>query len=162
MNRHVGLLEDWLQPDFADIKTLFDYVKRSRVVLDNPGYRSALANSALVYLTDSEKKESDSVNASAGVVGGLCRIAICAGLARRARIVGAVLASKNGVETFKKLLKIVDGEPGWASSISMPEAKSLFSELGLSLEEILADEAMRQEAVSRSSAAILSTLVHEA
>ena len=155
-------LEAWLQPDVADIRPLFDYVRSSRVVQDNPGYSNALANVDLVYLTNPAESKSNEVNAGAIASGGRFKIAICAGLARQARIAGTALASKDAVVTFKRLLKIVDGEPGWAASISMQEAKKLFSALGLSLDRILADEAMRQEAVARSSAAILATLAHEA
>ena len=152
-------LEAWLQPDFDDIKTLFDYIRGSRLVLENPVYRAALEKVDVVYLTDPANPESNEVNAGAGEK----KITLNAGFVRLARIAGSALAADlGGGAVFKRLLDVVFDNPAWADSITMDEATDLFIALGLRHDAIIVDEAMRHEAVDRSSAAILATLAHEA
>lgn len=152
-------LEAWLQPDFDDIKTLFDYIRGSRLVLENPVYRAALEKVDVVYLTDPANPESNEVNAGAGEK----KITLNAGFVRLARIAGSALAADlGGGAVFKRLLDVVFDNPAWADSITMDEATDLFVALGLRHDAIIVDEAMRHEAVDRSSAAILATLAHEA
>lgn len=153
-----GSVEAWLQPGFDDIKTLFDYIRQSHVVTDNPKYRAALDKVNLVYLTDSENPKSNSVNASANDR----KITLCAGFVRQARIAGSALAATNGIEIFGCLRKVVDDNSDWADSITIDEAKELFTAVGLRYDAIIADESVRQESVDRSSAAILACLAHEA
>lgn len=155
-----GSLESWLQPGFDDIKMLFDYIRGSRIVRDNPVYSAALDKVDLVFLTDPADPESNTVNAGAHRGGG--KITLNAGFARQAKIAGSALAAANGVEVFKRLLSAVHNNPEWAYSITMDEAKELFSAIGLRHDAIITDESMRHEAVDRSSAAILATLAHEA
>lgn len=152
-------LEAWLQPDFDDIKTLFDYIRGSRLVLENPVYRAALEKVDVVYLTDPANPESNEVNAGAGEK----KITLNAGFVRLARIAGSALAADlGGGAVFKRLLDVVFDNPAWADSITMDEATDLFIALGLRHDAIIVDEAMRHEAIDRSSAAILATLAHEA
>lgn len=152
-------LEAWLQPDFDDIKMLFDYVCGSRIVLDNPAYRDALDRVDIVYLTDPANPKSNTVNAGAEEK----KITLNAGFVRQARIAGSALAADHGGgAVFKRLLGVVFDNPAWADSITMDEATDLFTALGLRYNAIVADGAMRREAVDRSSASILATLAHEA
>lgn len=155
-----GSPEAWLQPGFDDVKTLFDYIRRSYVVTDNPKYRDALDKVDLLYLTDPENPDSNSVNAWAHDRGR--KITLCAGFVRQARIAGSALAATNGIEVFRRLREVVDDNPGWADSITIDEAKELFTAVGLRYDAVIADESVRQESVDRSSAAILACLAHEA
>ena len=155
-----GSLESWLQPDFDDIKMLFDYIRGSNIVRDNPVYSAALDKVDLLFLTDPANPESNKVNA--GAHRGGRKITLYAGFARQSRIAGSALAVPNGVAVFKRLLDVVHDNPEWAYCITMDEAKRLFSWLGLRHDAIIADEAMRHEAIDRSSAVILATLAHEA
>ncbi len=156
-----GSLESWLQPDFDDIKMLFDYIRGSNIVRDNPVYSAALDKVDLLFLTDPANPESNKVNA--GAYRGGRKITLYAGFVRLARIAGSALAADlGGGAVFKRLLDVVFENPAWADSITMDEATDLFIALGLRHDAIIVDEAMRHEAVDRSSAAILATLAHEA
>lgn len=153
---------EYLTPSEAEMQQLYGYVMAAPFVTENLQYRSRLNDTAFVYVAT-----NDIVNAFSGrqIVekdgekGLSFHIVFCGGAARYARLVGLAAALQDA--GHKDMLKrFVAAMPrSFCGRCSVDGCVKFIVDNGLG--EAIADDAIRQKAMSYSCGTIVSVLAHE-
>ena len=158
----IGQVKAYLTPSEAEMEQLYSYVVNSPFVAENLQYRDRLKDIPFIYVAT-----NDTVNAAAGRrlvekngKKGIAFHTVCyGGAARYARLVGLAAALQDA--GYKDMLKkfVVAMPRSFFARCQVEDCAQFIVKNGLGV--AVADEKIRQRAISYSSGNIVSILAHE-